>query len=117
MDKAYNIFIFLIVFGLMLYFLPQITKPFGDLNLFSVLGSNKALVSFDGGNSFKNSNFLTLKSFFSDGTGRLFTVKNSKIYVSFDNGRNWQFLNEVEGLGEKRVLETERNGKVSLIEY
>ena len=123
MDKAYNIFILLIIFGLILYFLPQITKLFdykegaGNFNLSSILGSNKALVSFDEGESFKNARLVNIKRFFSDGNNRLFTAINNKVYISFDNGKSWRLLDEVNGLNPRQVLETERNGRIVLVSY
>ena len=121
MDKAYNIFLFLIVFGLILTFLPRIGDYLGyrDENspsiLSRILGTGEVLISFDGGRTFEEANKFKLDRIFRDTSGNLFAVEDDNIYKSVDGGRSWIALQKAD-LGSRSVLEVERDGRIILLE-
>lgn len=126
MDKAYNIFLYMIVFGLALYFLPKLGQlaglgfsQFNSSALANPLGifdSSKVLLSFDSGTTFNEGRVLSLDKFYSDKTGRLLTIKDNSLYESFDQGSSWYNLDPIN-LGKMSILETTRNGKMVLLRW
>ena len=127
MNKAYNIFLCLIIFALIITFLPKISKLLGykkGANLFSFsknipflnkfLEVSNVFVSFNSGNKFQEGKRLFLSKFFRDSNGVLFAIEEDELFKSFNNGVTWYVVSKITGLKIESVLEVERDGKIIL---
>src|SRR3989338_2914422 len=118
MDKAYNVFLCLIIFALIMAFLPRIGKILGykegGVLSRSIFGGSEVIVSFDGGKTFLKSNQTILDKVYLDESGTLFTLKDKNLFRSLDGGKTWYEVSEIVGFDSRSVLETESGGRIFL---